>query len=237
MANVYGQLHTSFPRRIQTFKTWDNISQADAEAYATYIEALANRNTSAARDALSRISNADNKLITAADINTITDTIVALENFYNEGIGGAGMREMLAQYAYRGEWNQYSRYVMFNIVKYGNSANNCGVYMCTQQNVVNKAPDAYPDEWVKISPSSTAHGVTTYSGLYDSTQRYDENTLVSYNNVWYICVATASPGENPEDYPDNWVELVDFTRERNAVVSYDEPTDLADGGLWFQIIY
>lgn len=236
MANAYGQIHTTFPGKIQTFKAWDNISQADAENYATYINAIANKNTAKARDALSKIENADSKLITANDINIIADTVVALEKFYLEGIGGAGMREMLAQYAYKGDWNNSTTYNMFNLVRAKESTGRYYIYMCVEQGVTNKNPESNPMQWVKISVTGTSHYMSQFNGLYQDDVPVYEAEIVVYDNAWYLCKVEEVTGHIPPDYPDEFEKILDFNRANTFAISADEPVALVDGGLWFKVV-
>lgn len=73
-----------FPNEIQTFPTMQNISAADASLVQQYQEAMEAGNIATATAILGQISNADKKIIRADLLNTITDTSVALQQFYAE---------------------------------------------------------------------------------------------------------------------------------------------------------
>ena len=73
-----------FPNEIQTFPTMQDISVADASLVQQYQEAMESGNIATATAILGQISNADKKIIRADLLNTITDTSVALQQFYAE---------------------------------------------------------------------------------------------------------------------------------------------------------
>lgn len=75
---------TSFPNSIQNFPTMQDISAADATLVQQYQEAMEAGNIATATVILGQISNADKKIIRADMLNTITDTSVALQQFYAE---------------------------------------------------------------------------------------------------------------------------------------------------------
>lgn len=75
-------MSTTFPTSIQTFPTMQDISVADATLVQQYQEAMEAGNIATATAILGQISNADKKIIRADLLNTITDTSVALQQFY-----------------------------------------------------------------------------------------------------------------------------------------------------------
>ena len=75
---------TSFPNSIQRFPTMRDISVADASLVQQYQEAMEAGNIATATAILGQISNADKKIIRADLLNTITDTSVAIQQYYAE---------------------------------------------------------------------------------------------------------------------------------------------------------
>lgn len=75
---------TSFPNSIQNFPTMQDISTSDASLVQQYQEAMEAGNTATATAILGQISHADKKIIRADLLNTITDTSVALQQYYAE---------------------------------------------------------------------------------------------------------------------------------------------------------
>lgn len=234
MPNVYGQNNTVFPASLQTFKSWEDLSPSDAQAYLTYIQALAERKTAQARDALLSINNYSNKVVTAIDFNTICDTIVACEKFYTEGTGGQGIAQFLNSFVYAGVWQGGNTYNQFNIVTYYTSSTGSNLYLCIVPKAVNKNPIESTDSWVKISTSSIVNAKTTWRGLYNSSNNYYIGDLVSYNNVWYL--AKVDNPTAPLLIEEQWEMMVDFNVYQNVVVSPYEPTGQSDGDLWFKVV-
>lgn len=70
---------TLYPGQIQTFPTMQNITADDADLVKQYQEAMENGNLQEAGNILAQISNYPNKLITADILNTMQDTLVALQ--------------------------------------------------------------------------------------------------------------------------------------------------------------
>ena len=73
---------TSFPNSIQSFPTMMNLTSSDIAAVKNYQQAILDNNFALAAQYLVNITNGNKKIITADYINTINDTIVALENYY-----------------------------------------------------------------------------------------------------------------------------------------------------------
>lgn len=73
---------TSFPNSIQSFPTMMNLTSSDVAAVKNYQQAILDNNFALAAQYLANITNGNKKIITADYINTINDTIVALENYY-----------------------------------------------------------------------------------------------------------------------------------------------------------
>lgn len=73
-----------FPQEIVTFPQMQDLSSADMENVKEYQAAMEAGNFTMAAYYLSRIQNASNKIINAQYINSITDTMEAVEKFYLE---------------------------------------------------------------------------------------------------------------------------------------------------------
>lgn len=73
---------TSFPNSIQTFPTMKDMTASDATLVQRYQELMEQGRINAARDVLAQITDYDSKLVTADLLNTMNDTIVALEGYY-----------------------------------------------------------------------------------------------------------------------------------------------------------
>lgn len=77
-------MSTVFPNEIQSFPTMQDMTATDATLVQQYQDAMEIGNVGGAATILGQIANADKKLIRADLLNTITDTSVALQQFYAE---------------------------------------------------------------------------------------------------------------------------------------------------------
>ena len=75
---------TTFPHSIQTFPTMLNLTASDILMVNNYQEAILNGNFALAAQYLASISDGNLKLITADYLNTINDTINALQVVYEQ---------------------------------------------------------------------------------------------------------------------------------------------------------
>lgn len=73
---------TTFPESIQTFPTLMDITQEDAQLVSQYQEAMRNGDIETASQILRSISNYQHKFINADILNTMQDTLMAIEQFY-----------------------------------------------------------------------------------------------------------------------------------------------------------
>lgn len=82
---------TVFPGSIQTFPTMVDISPTDAPLVAQYQTALQQGNFESAQTILSQIPDVSSKMASADLLNTVMDTVVAVETlFYSAGAAGSG---------------------------------------------------------------------------------------------------------------------------------------------------
>lgn len=73
---------TTFPDSIQTFPTMIDIDSADATLVAQYQNAIQSGDVASAAQILRSIPNYSKKIINADLLNTINDTLVAVQQFY-----------------------------------------------------------------------------------------------------------------------------------------------------------
>ena len=71
-----------FPQQVQTFNQMQDISASDGALIAQYQTAMQAGNLTLAKQILARIPNNQNKIITADYLNTINDTVVAVEKYF-----------------------------------------------------------------------------------------------------------------------------------------------------------
>ena len=71
-----------FPQQVQTFNQMQDISASDGALIAQYQAARQAGNLALAKQILAQIPNNQNKIITADYLNTINDTVVAVERYF-----------------------------------------------------------------------------------------------------------------------------------------------------------
>lgn len=75
-------MSTTFPQSVQNFPVMEDLGTNDIALVKSYQNAVMNGNFESAAAYLSQIQNYSNKLITSDYINTIIDTLVAVQQFY-----------------------------------------------------------------------------------------------------------------------------------------------------------
>lgn len=73
---------TSFPNAIQTFPQMIDLLASDGSLVQQYQAAMQAGNLALAKQILAQIPNNQNKIITADYLNTINDTVVAVEKYF-----------------------------------------------------------------------------------------------------------------------------------------------------------
>lgn len=75
---------TTFPDAIQTFPTMQDITRSDAPYVMQYQTAMQNGDIETATQILQNIQDYGKKIVTADLLNTVNDTVVALQKLYAE---------------------------------------------------------------------------------------------------------------------------------------------------------
>ena len=73
---------TSYPNSVQTFPQMIDLSASDGVLAQQYQTAMQAGNLALAKQILAQIPNNQNKIITADYLNTINDTVVAIEQYF-----------------------------------------------------------------------------------------------------------------------------------------------------------
>lgn len=73
---------TSFPNAIQNFPQMIDLIASDGTLVQQYQTAMQAGNLTLAKQILDQIPNSQNKIITADYLNTINDTVVAVEKYF-----------------------------------------------------------------------------------------------------------------------------------------------------------
>lgn len=72
-----------FPSQIQTFPNMIEITASDGVLIKQYQDAMIEGNLALAQNILEQIPNNQSKIITADYLNTINDTIIAVQKYFN----------------------------------------------------------------------------------------------------------------------------------------------------------
>ena len=75
-------MSTLFPGAIQTFPQMVDLTASDGTLVQQYQTAMQAGNLTLAKQILAQIPNNQNKIITADYLNTINDTVVAVEEYF-----------------------------------------------------------------------------------------------------------------------------------------------------------
>ena len=75
-------MSTLYPGAIQTFPQMIDLAASDGALIQQYQTAMQAGNLALARQILAQIPNNQNKIITADYLNTINDTVVAVEQYF-----------------------------------------------------------------------------------------------------------------------------------------------------------
>ena len=75
-------MSTSFPNAIQNFPQMIDLLASDGPLAQQYQTAMQAGNLALAKQILAQIPNSQNKIITADYLNTINDTVVAVEQYF-----------------------------------------------------------------------------------------------------------------------------------------------------------
>ena len=73
---------TSYPNSVQTFPQMVDLLASDGALVQQYQTAMQAGNLALAKQILAQIPNNQNKIITADYLNTINDTVVAVEKYF-----------------------------------------------------------------------------------------------------------------------------------------------------------
>ena len=73
---------TSYPNSVQTFPQMIDLTASDGALAQQYQIAMQAGNLTLAKQILAQIPNNQNKIITADYLNTINDTVVAVEQYF-----------------------------------------------------------------------------------------------------------------------------------------------------------
>ena len=237
--NLYPDLPlTNFPSNIDTFTTWLNIVASDGVLIQQYQDAIQAGNTTLANQILTQIPQVTQKIITATDLNKLSQAMLAIERFYLTDIEPyietqqQSWLTAIQQFSYKGVWQNGTSYVVNNMVSYTVSGLNL-IYIATSTPPVGTAP-TNTQYWrvltIQGQPGSSGDGLS-YRQEWNSSTTYSTNDAATYDGAVWMALQS-SQNRLPDSSPQYWRLIMNL--ETVAYPIQDTvPTNLQVDGLWF----
>lgn len=237
--NLYQDLPlTNFPSNIDTFTTWLNIVASDGILIQQYQAAMQAGNTTLANQILSQIPQGTQKIITATDLNKLSQAILAIERFYLTDIEPYidNLQESwiatIGQFSYKGNWASGTSYTTNNLVSYTVSGINL-VYIAISAPPVG-TPPTNTQYWRLLTiqglQGDSGEGLS-YREEWVNSNSYAINDAVTYNGAIWMAI---QPNQNIEPSSNSQYWKLVMNLETTAYPIQDTvPTNLQVGGLWF----
>lgn len=183
-------------------------------------------------------NNADQlegKAFIANSINTIITGLLALENYYYEGVTvylsnlAMQYQTLINNFRKRSNWLNSVQYTPYNFVAYNND-----IYMCFQQPPVGTLP-TNTTYWIYLG----LKGIDGQPGVnvtmeynWVQTTPYQMNDLVVYNNNIYVALKD-NTGVIPGTDEDTWLVFIQFAKGQ-IYIGTEAPNVLNNNVVWFQ---
>lgn len=229
---------TNFPNSLDQFTTFLNIVSSDGPLIGQYQSAMQNGNTILANQILTQIPQATQKIITAVDLNTLSQAMLAIERFYLNDIEPyiddlhQSWLNTIQQFSYKGVWQNGTSYVTNNLVSYTTSGLNF-VYIALSNVPVGISP-TNQTYWrlltIQGQQGASGEGLS-YRQEWNSSTQYATNDAVTYGGVLWMALQ-ASQNRLPDTNPQYW-QLVMNLKTVTYPIQDTVPTNLQVDGLWF----
>ena len=239
MSTKYPDLSlTNFPNSLDQFTTFLNIVSSDGPLIGQYQSAMQNGNTTLANQILTQIPQATQKIITAVDLNTLSQAMLAIERFYLNDIEPyiddlqQSWLNTIQQFSYKGVWQSGTSYVTNNLVSYTISGLNF-VYIALSNVPIGISP-TNQTYWrlltIQGQQGASGEGLS-YRQEWNSSTQYATNDAVTYNGALWMALQ-ASQNRLPDTNPQCW-QLVMNLKTVTYPIQDTVPTNLQVDGLWF----
>ena len=229
---------TNFPSSVDQFMTFLNIVASDGPLIAQYQQAMEAGNTTLANQILTQIPQGTQKIITATDLNTLSQAILAVERFYLTDIKPYVQNlqqdwlSVINQFTYKGVWQSGTSYVTNNLVSYTVSGLNL-VYIALSDVPVGTAP-TNQTYWrlLTIQGQAGASGTgLSYRQEWNNSTTYSTNDAVTYDGSLWMALQP-SQNQQPSNVSQYWKLVMDFEVTTYPIQS-TPPSNLQSNGLWF----
>ena len=239
MSTLYPDLPlTQYPSNLDSFTTWLNITATDGPLIQQYIAAMNAGNQTLANQILTQISSASQKIITATDLNTMTQAIQAVERFYLTDIQPYIQNQQeswlntINQFSYQGTWQTGTNYVTNNIVSYTVSGVNL-LFIATSNPPTGTAP-TNTTYWRVLTiqgQQGTSGTGLSYRQEWNNSTLYGVNDTVTYSQALWMATAQ-NQNQQPTEGSSYWKLVMTLTATQYPIQD-TEPQNLAAGDLWF----
>ena len=239
MSTKYPDLSlTNFPNSLDQFTTFLNIVSSDGPLIGQYQSAMQNGNTTLANQILTQIPQATQKIITAVDLNTLSQAMLAIERFYLSDIEPyiddlqQSWLNTIQKFSYKGVWQSGTSYVTNNLVSYTISGLNF-VYIALSNVPIGISP-TNQTYWrlltIQGQQGASGEGLS-YRQEWNSSTQYATNDAVTYDGALWMALQ-ASQNRLPDTNPQYW-QLVMNLKTVTYPIQDTVPTNLQVDGLWF----
>ena len=233
--NIYP--NTLFPDSIQTLPQFTDLTSEDESNYLSYLQAIIAGNLTNANYYLSLIN--PNSLVSATSLNTLSDTIGAIQDLYGSTTTFADIvdekqaewQNIIAKFAYVGEWKEPveyesdNTYAQYDLVIYDNA-----IWECKANDTINRIPQEgtyWTQYYVKNSMVGYTDSITNRNALYIALQDIDTTdtpyeSYVSDNPKWFRLTLIGIVGDNGDgfSFEGEWKNTLSYSI--GDLVTYDE---------------
>lgn len=239
MSTKYPDLSlTNFPNSLDQFTTFLNIVSSDGPLIGQYQSAMQNGDITLANQILTQIPQATQKIITAVDLNTLSQAMLAIERFYLNDIEPyiddlhQSWLNTIQQFSYKGVWQNGTSYVTNNLVSYTTSGLNF-VYIALSNVPVGIFP-TNQTYWrlltIQGQQGASGEGLS-YRQEWNSSTQYATNDAVTYDGALWMALQ-ASQNRLPDTNSQYWQLVMNF-KTVTYPIQDTVPTNLQVDGLWF----
>nr|DAF59701.1 MAG TPA: hypothetical protein [Siphoviridae sp. ct0Wl9] len=239
MSTKYPDLSlTNFPNSLDQFTTFLNIVSSDGPLIGQYQSAMQNGDTTLANQILTQIPQATQKIITAVDLNTLSQAMLAIERFYSNDIEPyiddlhQSWLNTIQQFSYKGVWQSGTSYVTNNLVSYTTSGLNF-VYIALSNVPIGISP-TNQTYWrlltIQGQQGASGEGLS-YRQEWNSSKQYATNDAVTCDGALWMALQE-SQNRLPDTNPQYW-QLVMNLKTVTYPIQDTVPTNLQVDGLWF----
>lgn len=240
MANeLYPDLNlTVFPQNVDQFLTFLNITATDGPLIAQYQTALQAGNTTLANQILAQIPQGTQKIITATDLNKLTQAIQAVERFYLTDIQPYIQTQQeswlntINQFSYQGTWSNGTSYVENNIVSY-TTGGLVLLFIATSNPPTGTVP-TNTQYWrlltIQGQQGASGEGLS-YRQEWNVSTQYQINDAVTYDGTIWMSLQS-NTGVQPGTNNAVWQQIISLETAAYPIQP-TEPQGLAQGDLWF----